>query len=89
VAKKRKPKTRWLKTLLFFILTPFVVWALAFIIWLYWYDITGLLGQAEEKSAPRAEKPAGRQTRPADKNSQERISEEDRQKLEEILKSKK
>jgi hypothetical protein len=82
VAKKRKKS--WFKTLLFFILTPFVVWALAFLIWLYWYDITG----REDKISPqRASKEVERSVKPTDKSAQERIGEEDRRKLDEILKS--
>jgi hypothetical protein len=89
VAKKKSRKSSWLKKLLFLILTPFVVWALAFLIWLHWYDITGLFSQRD--NAPRAKtgKEVERSTKPSDKSAQERIGEDDRRKLDEILKSKK
>jgi hypothetical protein len=86
MAKKTKRKTSWFKTLLFFILMPFVVWALAFLIWFYWYDITG----RDDKIPPaKASKEVERSAKPSDKSAQERIGEEDRRKLEEILKNKK
>jgi hypothetical protein len=84
VAKKRKRKTSWLKILLFFILTPFIVWALAFLIWFYWYDITG----RDDKIPPaKAGKEVERSTKPSDQSARERIGEEDRRKLDEILKN--
>ena len=89
MAKKKTKKRIWLKTVLFFILTPFVVWALAFLIWLYWYDITGLFGRPDNGPPAKASKEFERSVKPADKSAQERIGEEDRRKLEELLKSKK
>jgi cytoskeletal protein RodZ len=85
VAKKKRGKRSWLRLLLFFILTPFITWALAFLIWFYWYEITG-----RDKTPPtKANKEFERPTKPSDKSAQERIGEEDRRKLEDILKSKK
>jgi hypothetical protein len=89
VAKKKGRKGSWLKKFLFLILTPFVVWALAFLIWLYWYDITGTFGRRDKTPPAKASKEVERSTKPTDKSAQERIGEEDRRKLEEILKSKK
>jgi cytoskeletal protein RodZ len=89
VAKKKKKKTGWLKTLLFFILTPFIVWFLAFVIWFYWNDITDRFNRHEKIPSIKATKPTDGSTRPADETSQERIHEEDRRKLDEILKNKK
>ena len=87
MAKRRKRRTSWLKALLFFTLTPFVVWALAFLIWLYWYDITSFFGPSDNIPATKT-KEIKRLTQPSEKPPQERIREEDRKKLEEILKSK-
>jgi hypothetical protein len=85
VAKKKKRKRSWLKLILFFVLTPLITWALAFLIWFYWYEIIG-----RDKTPPaKASKEFERPTKPSDKSAQERIGEEDRRKLEEILKSKK
>jgi hypothetical protein len=88
VAKRRKRRTSWLKALLFFTVTPFVVWALAFLVWLYWYDITGLFGPSDNIPAAKTSKEIERSTQPSEKSPQEGIREEDRKKLEEILKSK-
>jgi cytoskeletal protein RodZ len=85
VAKKKRRKRSWLKLILFFVLTPLITWALAFLIWFYWYEIIG-----RDKTPPtKANKEFERPTKPSDKSAQERIGEEDRRKLEDILKSKK
>ena len=89
MAKKRKRKTSWLKTLLFFIFTPFIIWILAFLIWFYWYDITAFSSRQGKTPKTGASKEVGRSTKTSDKVSKERIGEEDRRKLEELLKSKK
>jgi cytoskeletal protein RodZ len=89
VAKKRKTKSSWLKKLLFLILTPFVVWALAFLIWFYWYDILAISSGQDKTPRTGASKEVGKSTKTSDKPSNERIGEEDRRKLDEILKSKK
>jgi len=89
VAKKRRRKRSWLGTLLFLILTPFVVWFLAFLIWFYWYDITGLFSRHNRTPSTKAEKPVDRPSKQSDKTAQERIGEEERKELEKILKSKK
>ena len=65
-------------------MTPLIIWALAFLIWFYWYDITG----RDKTPAAKASKEFERPTKPSDKSAQERIGEEDRRKLEDILKSK-
>ena len=87
--KKRKKKSSWLKTLLFVILTPLIIWGLAFVLWFYWKDITGLIGREDKNAATKANKQVDRPTPPPDKASRERINEEDRRKLEEILKDQK
>jgi hypothetical protein len=89
VAKKRKKKRNWLKTLLFFIFTPFIIWFLAFVIWFYWNDVTDLFYRHEKIPPTKANKPIDDLTQPTDQTSQERIREEDRRKLDEILKNKK
>jgi len=89
MAKKRRRKRSWLRKLLFFICTPLIIWFLAFLIWFYWNDITGLSSRHNRTPGTRAEKPVDRPSKQSDKTAQERIPEEDRSKLEEILKSKK
>jgi hypothetical protein len=89
VAKKRRRKRSWLGKLLFLISIPIVVWFLAFLIWFYWNDITGHLGRQDKIPPTKVGKEVERSGKPSDKTAQERIGEEDRRKLEEILKSKK
>ena len=88
VAKKRRRKRGWLRTLLFFVFVPLIVWFFAFVTWLYWYDIQGFIGreEARQKTPAEAARKTDRIESPTDRRSQERISDEDRRKLEEILK---
>jgi hypothetical protein len=90
VAKKRRRRKRtWLGSLLFFILTPLIIWLVAFLIWLYWYDITAFSSRRDSTPGQGTSKEVDKSTKPTDKVFKERIGEEDRRNLEEILKSKK
>ena len=91
MAQKKKPKkTSWLKIALLYVFVPIIIWLFAFFAWLYWEDITKLFSKdsAQERSAPRAsrklEKPDN-STAPS-KPPREKILDEDRKKLEDILK---
>jgi hypothetical protein len=93
VPQKKKRSRSWLKKLLLLILTPIFIWLAAFIIWFRWDDIRVLFNKPEEP--PKASDGRTRQiddSRGAearlDKPPRENIFEEDRRKLEEILKSK-
>ena len=88
--KKKAKKTSRLKTSLFYILVPVAVWTLAFIAWLYWDSVTKMFStdSGREQSAPRAARKldnADKSTAPT-KRSPEKILDEDRKKLEDILK---
>ena len=73
-----------------FLVTPLAVWLIAFLIWFYWYDLGRLFTQDESRRA--TPKPA----RQIDKDEQrgrarspqprEKLFDEDRKKLEDILK---
>ena len=89
MAKKKKRKLGWFRKLLLFICTPLIIWFLAFLIWFYWNDLNGLSSRHNRTPGTRAEKPVDRPTKQSDKTAQERIGEEDRRKLEDILKNKK
>jgi hypothetical protein len=88
VAQKKRRKRRWLRNLLLFVCTPVLVWILAFVIWFFWRDIARLF---DKKSAIKT--PPGASRRPErieprrENRSQEKIPEEDRRKLDEILKN--
>jgi len=85
VAKRKRKKRGWLRTLIFFILFPLIVWLIAFLLGLYSRDLSALW---TKKSAP-VDAPARTrerdEARPA-KRPPEKILDEDRKKLEEILK---
>ena len=91
MAPKKKPKKKsWHKTVLIYVFVPLTIWFLAFVAWLYWDDIWKSFSKDSNKqrNAPRAaQKPdkAGKDTAPT-KLPQEKILEDDRKKLEDILK---
>jgi len=87
VAKKKKRKLGWLRKLLLFICTPIIIWFLAFLIWFYWNDITKSSTANKGKTQP-APKAIQRAEPPAKQSADEKILDEDRKKLDEILKTK-
>ena len=91
MAQKKKPKkTSWVKIALLYIFVPIIIWFLAFVAWLYWDDIAKLFSKDSrpERNIPgvsrRLEK-ADKGTSPTQR-SQEKILDDDRKKLEDILK---
>lgn len=88
MARKKRKKRRWLGSLVIFVMTPLTVWALAFIIWLYWPDITRLLNHGDKPPPAKADKAVQRSSNPSDKSAHEGIGEAERKRLEEILKRK-
>ena len=84
--RKRKKRSR-LRTLLFYILFPLVVWFVAFLLWFYWRDVSAWLSKGDAPvNSPGRVKPRERSdTAPAERPP-EKILEEDRKKLDEILK---
>jgi hypothetical protein len=84
MARKRKRKVKGFRRLLFFIFTPVVVWLVAFVVWLYWNSITPLFRQSPAPSKPSPS--PTRSTNRREHRVKEQISDEDRKKLDEILK---
>jgi len=84
VATRKRKKRSWLKTLLFYILFPVAVWFGAFLLWFYWRDVSTLFGKDRMEPKPAAKSNHG-ETAPT-KRPQEKILDQDRNKLEEILK---
>ena len=79
-------------TVIFYLLFPPVVWFLAFLLWFYWYDLERLFfkasekprqasGQVETKQENRAEPKA-----PPVERAEEKILDEERHKLDSIIK---
>ena len=89
--KKRKSKRGVLRTVLFYILFPLSVWFVAFLLWFYWHNLTRLFGHTEPKAKPsvkserRIDKVERDGSAPANQ-PKEKLSDEDRKKLDEILK---
>ena len=90
MARKKQRRKSWLRTLVLFLMIPLAVWLIAFLIWFYWYDLSGLFnregpGRASPKS-PRLTETDDRRERGPAAQPQEKIFEEDRKQLEDVLK---
>lgn len=89
MAQKKKAKNKsWLKTALIYIFVPLTIWLLAFVLWLYWESITGLFAPAKapERAPVRASRAKEKQEKAPTKPPQEKILDDDRKQLDEILK---
>ena len=90
VARRKRRKRSAVKIILLFVLTPLVVWALAFLIWLYWHEVAKSLSPGEDRPEP-----AAKTLRKMDKEesrsrsnvirAKEKILDADRKKLDEII----
>jgi hypothetical protein len=91
MARKKQPKKIRLRKVILLLVTPFIVWFLAFLLWFYWHDLRRWFVNEEEprwQAPPKAARPSVKEEqreRPAPQPP-EKISEEDRRKLEDILK---
>ena len=90
-APRRRKKRAWLRTILFYLFFPLIVWLVGFLLWFYWHDLTRLFSKAEEKpkaarSIETKQERQGQADPVGPKSSQEKILDEDRKKLEDILK---
>jgi flagellar biosynthesis/type III secretory pathway M-ring protein FliF/YscJ len=90
-ARRQRRKRGWLRTILFYLLFPLVVWLVAFLVWFYWHDLTRNFSKAGDKpkdAVKRESKIEAREKVDSKKPEQvrEKILDEDRQKLEDILK---
>jgi len=91
MAQKKRKKRGWFRRLLFYIFLPIFIWFVAFLVWFYWYELTRLFSGGANRS-----KPAAKTSRQLDKSEKaessptnrprEKILEEDRKSLEDILK---
>lgn len=93
VAKRKTRKIRKrsaVKTILLFVLAPLIIWALAFLVWLYWNEIAKSLAPGEDHLEPAAktlrslDKDESR-SRSNDTRAKEKILDADRKKLDEII----
>ena len=87
MATRKRKKRGWLRTLLFYILFPLVVWFVAFLFWFYWRDLSAWFSKDDAPANPPGRvKPRERSDTAPAKRPPEKILEEDRRKLDEILK---
>ncbi|HEX7227048.1 MAG TPA: hypothetical protein VF353_04670 [Candidatus Binatia bacterium] len=90
MARRKRRKRSAVKTILLLVLTPIIIWALTFIVWLYWNEIAKSLAPVEDHSQPAAKtlrrlnkdesRSRSNETRP-----KEKILDADRKKLDEII----
>ena len=90
VAKRKRRKRSALKTILLFVLTPLIVWVLAFVVWLYWNEIANSLAPVEDHSEPTAKtlrklNNDESRSRSNETRAKEKILDADRKKLDEII----
>ena len=88
MARKKRRKKSWLRTLVLFLVTPLAVWLIAFLIWFYWYDLGRLFTKDESRRVTpkrQIDKDELRERAPSPQ-PREKLFDEDRKKLEDILK---
>jgi len=86
--KRRRKKQRWLRLVLLFIVTPLVIWCAVFLTWLYLDDIISLFtGKSNHPTPfPKTAQKSLPVEAPTKNKSGEKIQDEDRKKLNEIIK---
>jgi len=77
---------RWLGAVLLFVFIPFFIWGLAFLIWFNWPEITGFFGSDKPAPPIKSLNQIENSHRQIEGSPQEKILDEDRRKLDEILK---
>jgi hypothetical protein len=89
MAQRRKSQRSRLRKLLVYIFIPFLVWLIGFLIWFYWYDLRDLFTRTKDPlPQPKVTRPSDRidkAERPA-KRPQEKIFDDERKKLDDIIK---
>jgi len=89
MAQKRKQRrVSWGRRVLFYILFPLIVWGIALLIWFYWYDLRKI-GKQDYTDRPKSELKSEKhepRERPTKTRPQEKLQDEDRKKLEDIIK---
>jgi hypothetical protein len=90
VSRRKAKKRRWLRLIVVFVAVPLAVWSVAFLVWLFWPELAGYTVSTQtsgnKKSVGTTEQKTGE--RQGDKSTQqarERIADEDRKKLNDIL----
>jgi hypothetical protein len=90
VSRRKTKKRRWLRLIVVFVAVPLAVWSVAFLVWLFWLDLAGRRVPAQLSESKKAvgvpERKTGQhQGNQSSQQSRERIADEDRRKLNDIL----
>jgi hypothetical protein len=93
MAQRRRRQRSWVKRLLVYLFVPLGVWLVAFVIWFYWYDIRELWDKEQEMkgrppNAARQVDKSERAGRGPVKRPPEKIFDEERKNLDDIIKRK-
>lgn len=90
MAQKKQRRGSWVRRVLFCIFFPFLVWGIAFVLWFYWNDVKRILtGEPAARVPPKAARQSNEgegEKRPGKNRAPEKIEDEERRKLEEIIK---
>ena len=91
MARKKQRKRSRLRIFLLLSVIPFLVWFAAFFVWFYWYDLNKFFvqdnaGEVRPRPAQQSEKDERRERMAPPSQSREKIFDEDRKQLDELLK---
>ena len=90
MAQKKKRRVSWSKKALFYLLFPLIVWGIALLFWFNWYNLRSLFNKDyATKDRPKAARQIERresEERPSRNRAQEKILDDDRKKLDDIIK---
>ncbi|MGH7810186.1 MAG: hypothetical protein ACREP5_07915 [Candidatus Binatia bacterium] len=90
--RKNRRSRSWVLTVLFYLLFPPGVWFLAFLLWFYWFDLERLFFKTSEKPRQASGQSETKQENlvepkaPVGDRAEEKILDQERQKLEAIIK---
>jgi hypothetical protein len=89
MAQRQRRKRSLVRRLLVYIFVPLSVWLIAFVIWFYWYDFRGYsVKDKEPKNFPKAARELDKSEKleRGTKRPPEKLFDEERKKLEDIIK---
>jgi hypothetical protein len=90
VSRRKAKERHWLGLIVIFVAVPLVVWSVVFLGWLFWPDFAGRavpaqISESKKTAGPPERKSDRRQDEQSTQRSRERIAEEERKKLNDII----
>jgi hypothetical protein len=90
MAQRRRRKISWIRRFVIYLFVPLTVWLMAFLVWFYWFDLREFFvkdqtAKNRSKAARQIDK-SDKAERPAAKRSPEKIFDDERKKLDDIIK---